>query len=876
MTFDRPVRAPLTLSLLLPLITASPLMAADDDTPFPFAVAWDDTSSSVVDSSALVPPLHGGQLRAVDGHLVDSDRKRVRLLGVNLVAGACFPEAGEAPIVARRLRRLGVTCVRLHLMDAVWARPNLFSLKGGVAEHLGIESLTRLDGLIAALADHGIRVDLNLHVGRNYGGTDLGYPASPANEGHDVAACEKVVGFFDKRAGELQRQYARELLDRVNPKRGMRLADDPVLAMVELANEDSLVGAANLLPELPDPWQSQIRDQWNAFLRSRYGTTVTLLKTWNAGIKPTGKDLLMDGQFINGAGAWVLEQHPGVTAELGFENPVGATNQPDGRVLRVTPTKLSGTDWHLQMHRLGLKLIPNETYTLSFAARASAPRKVYLNTRLNQPPWSGVGLDTDVKIDSNWARYSVTFTANGIAGTNDRLSFVLGDHLSEFYLADVTLKPGGGGVSLLPDQVLETGRIPVLELDASPAGRDLAEFLIASEDAFCQGMRRFIREDLKCQAPIVGSQASYGGIAGLRRESRLDMVDMHAYWQHPSFPGNTWDENHYRIENSPMAKTIDGGALRGVAQFRAAGLPFTVSEYDHPAPSEYAAEVMPLAFAMAARQDWDGVFLYNYQDGSVAESSEPRIATFFNHTQHPAKLAFYPIAAEMFLAGGMPTASGTAQLGIPATQVIALTGKRVGGGFWQLAGPTADTVDFFNQRMAVSFTNEAAPSLVITPATTPAALTWTGGDQGHVLLHAPRVAGAIGLIRGQAIAAGALRLTADANRRNFAAVAVASRDAQPLPQSRRMLLAAVDKAENSGLKWAADRHSATDSYVGTAQVTGVSGAIELTTTVDKLAVWALDGRGVRTTAVPSAIANGTLRFRIEAAYRTVWYEISAP
>lgn len=90
-----------------------------------------------------------------------------------------------------------------------------------------------------------------------------------------------------------------------------------------------------------------------------------------------------------------------------------------------------------------------------------------------------------------------------------------------------------------------------------------------------------------------------------------------------------------------------------------------------------------------------------------------------------------------------------------------------------------------------------------------------------------------------------------------------------------MLLVAVDKAENSGIRWAADRHSAKDAWSGTTRVTGVSAAVELATTAERLAVWALDGRGVRIAQVPSVLEQGRLRFRIAVSYHTVWYEIAA-
>jgi len=87
------------------------------------------------------------------------------------------------------------------------------------------------------------------------------------------------------------------------------------------------------------------------------------------------------------------------------------------------------------------------------------------------------------------------------------------------------------------------------------------------------------------------------------RESFNDFVDMHAYWQHPSFPGRPWDGANWTIRNTPMAADRSGGNLTGW-YLSGGGQAFTVSEYDHPAPSHYAAEMFPMIASFAALQDW--------------------------------------------------------------------------------------------------------------------------------------------------------------------------------------------------------------------------------------------------------------------------------
>ena len=94
----------------------------------------------------------------------------------------------------------------------------------------------------------------------------------------------------------------------------------------------------------------------------------------------------------------------------------------------------------------------------------------------------------------------------------------------------------------------------------------------------------------------------------------MDFVDAHAYWEHPQFPRRQWDMTDWEIPNTPMVDDPAGATLWGLAATRVAGKPFTVTEYNHPAPNDWQAECMPMIATYAALQDWDGVFLFDYVD----------------------------------------------------------------------------------------------------------------------------------------------------------------------------------------------------------------------------------------------------------------------
>ena len=223
----------------------------------------------------------------------------VRLWGVNLCFGGDFPTHEDAPYVAERLAAAGVNSVRCHHMDTSrWPRGIWNAQDGKTIEP---QALDRLDYFINELAKRGIFVNLNLHVGRAHS-QYLGLPR--ANTEFD-----KIVGIFTPALIDAQKQYAKDLLTHVNPYRGgVRYADDPAVAFVEITNEDSFFmwDGDEKLRTLPPYYGDILRDQFNSWLRKRYGTDDALRTAWSQGTQPLGENLLQNGTFTN----WNYESRP--------------------------------------------------------------------------------------------------------------------------------------------------------------------------------------------------------------------------------------------------------------------------------------------------------------------------------------------------------------------------------------------------------------------------------------------------------------------------------------------------------------------------------------------------------------------------------------
>ena len=139
---------------------------------------------------------------------------------------------------------------------------------------------------------------------------------------------------------------------------------------------------------------------------------------------------------------------------------------------------------------------------------------------------------------------------------------------------------------------------------------------------------------------------------------------MHAYWQHPDFAAG-WSQLRFHIDNTTQVAAPDGGALGSLAVYRVGGKPFTVSEYNVPAPNDYASEALPMYASIAAAQDWDAIYAYTYLDFSARWDAD-HLLGFFDLAGNPAALSFLPVAALTFRQGLLAPATSVAQLALPA------------------------------------------------------------------------------------------------------------------------------------------------------------------------------------------------------------------
>ena len=869
--------------LLLILAAISPAHAQ-----IPFDLPWDDGAKTSIDASDLNPaPLTEMQRVAVkNGHFFDKSGRRVRFLGTNITSSAVFTRPDDATKVAARLHKFGFNIVRLHHMDASWSNPSIFGFdhdgNAGPNQIVAPDSLELLDNMVGEFKNKGIYVDLNLHVSRRPTTGD-GFP-----DADELPELGKVTAYFDPQFIALQKDYARQILGHVNPHTGLKWADDPVVALVEINNEDTLIGHAfdGSLQAMPPHYRGILRAGWNTFLKARYAEDARLRAAWQ-GIE-VGEDFARNGQFNQGTEGWTLEQQTGASGTMSVvpvEGEAADGALPPGQALKISVEQKPDADWKLQVHQTGLTFENDRYYTVSFWAKSDQTRAGAAYTALDQDPWSNVGGSTNFQVTPTWKQFRFVFRARNARPDHNRFSVPVGGALGTLYLADVRIKPGALA-DIAPTASFGDGSYDLPGSSLVPTqAQDWTDYLGAIEKSYIDTMTDCIKNEIGYKGLVTCSQASYGGWAGIAREARTDWIDMHAYWQHPNFPGKSWDGNNWNIPNTAMTDAADTGTLLGLASHRVAGKPFTVTEYNHAAPNDFAAETVPLILGYAAAQDWDGVFLFDY--ASNRDGWNPgKITGYFEVSSDPNKMAMLPSMARAFLSGEVKPFAGTTTLTVSQGDLLGLSARAMDANVyngtvanqWRALGLTrADVVE---SRLQLKLSPGAgAPKLERSGARGGQwSWDWRGG-RGIVSTNAPAAKSFVGRVGDSftvgPLDAGAWRVSDVQSGNQWAALTLVSRDGQPVPQSKSLLLTALNRAENTGMKWNETRTSVGLGWgEGPTQIQVPAAHIEIQTKAKRARVFALSSTGARGPIQSSQLKNGVLSFDIGPQDQTVWWEIA--
>ena len=386
----------------------------------------------------------------------------------------------------------------------------------------------------------------------------------------------------------------------------------------------------------------------------------------------------------------------------------------------------------------------------------------------------------------------------------------LADRLSAAELKELRKMAGVGADESVP-------RLTRSQFTAAPKKRFHLEasFYMELEHNYFTMMYDFLKKDLGVRALIAGTSDHNHGRTGyplLTSTSQMDIVDGHVYWQHPGYGTDPkTNRRTFSIKNTPMVNDPFDSTVVQLSRSAVAGKPYTVSETNHPFPSEYACEGIGILASYAAFHDWDGIYLYTFEHKDPEEWGS-KILGHFDIRPDPVKMCNIAACAAMFLRGDVRPALGTVRRSYSAEQVrdgirlpysersyftpgfspeIPLRhATRIGGfddpyGQHAAAGRSSPTVSDTGE--LAWYHSEPANGFVTVETEKSQALIGFVGDCDHELKN----------------------LSASVEN-EFCSIILTSLDGQPISRSKRLLLATTARSANSGMIWNEERTTLSD------------------------------------------------------------------
>ncbi len=260
------------LAWLLPAWADSPITDVLQRAPIlnPNLSTFPESSLLDLSGRLAAPAGRYGFVSVKDGHFVFEKGPRARFYGINLAKDTVFIDKAQIDRLAALFARAGINLVRIHQIDDTQG-----ILDPDPARYFRAERLDLVDYWVAKLKERGIYLCLDLNDYRTF-------LASEGVENADqLGRGAKPYAVFDKKLIALQQEYARKLLvEHVNPYTKLPYAKDPAVAMLEIYDENGLFIRRADWPTLAQPYKAALQEQWNIWLRLRYGDTATLRAAW--------------------------------------------------------------------------------------------------------------------------------------------------------------------------------------------------------------------------------------------------------------------------------------------------------------------------------------------------------------------------------------------------------------------------------------------------------------------------------------------------------------------------------------------------------------------------------------------------------------------
>ena len=617
-----------------------------------------------VDTSLIVGAIDKagshGRVVSKDGHLAFADGNRFRPVGVTIQVGACFPDSIQARLMAKRMRALGITCVRLANFDYTFARSVSILADGQntLDNGLDAESMHRFDYFMNQLREHGIYYVFTFH----------GYWNPRPGDGvmDSTGWAARVPLIFEPAVQKIHRGIIRLLLEHNNPYTGLAYKDDPALAYVIAAEDASPMVYWMYTKDLVR--SNQYGNVFNmGLVHHRYIDSLFCARLNAKGLNTDAK--------INASWRTPAEDPAEKVRNGGFEDPfdpswtLGVNNTAGAQALMqyADNDKVEGTQsgrvrigqldagknsGAIYLYQVLSNMKRLHRYTLSMWAKCEQDvpsRRIAIIFHNPTYPYNSYGLQVEQRITNQWVKYDFTFTCSATEETAAAMQIQMGMETGDVYLDGVSLKEVGYE-GLNPGESVTNNSIrrdPVWSTAISPNRiAEQTQFYIDALKNMLTGVRLLVRDTLNSDVLLCPS---------LRTFTALEL--------HASKDYDLFTSTDYRQAAGSALSEASGGSLMQHTQYDLANKPFVLSLTAVLYPRPYQPEAEVIMPAYAGLHDWDGVFFSVFTSTPRAGNVRADSNSFWEIFDKPQVLTMLPAASNALRAFDVK----------PSTKVVQIT-----------------------------------------------------------------------------------------------------------------------------------------------------------------------------------------------------------
>lgn len=650
---------------------------------FPFTMLSRDTSASsdLPRLSSEVAGANGRIAVSGDGHFQTPDGKRIRFFGTELNYSANFLSSTDARDLARRFRKLGINAVRLNYIDHYYyPGASLTITDGNSSYNIDSAAFAKLDTLIYELSQAGIYSLISLQTVHYQiaadgiaGADSLEYPNYMLNY------------YLDERAGQLQRKWAKTLLDHKNTVTKKRYADDPAIAAVEI-NGLGVNGAYNF--SLTAAWRygwlnyngpgsqtltyhrsRRLDTLYTEYLLRKYGSEAAINLAWRGRTVTNLSNLVEDGSFEQfSSAAWSLAVANGAIAGQASLSP--AKDSEFCKLISIATLSTNPAVSDIAFFNTTTRCDKDTLYELRFWAkvRPSAQHPVLARQMyVTLVPINGgaASFGQAIDLDTTWKEFVIPFrpTVNGL----QYLYFLMGQSFGDVALDGVTIKrkqetglyPGESAAARM---IARTPYARVPELSYQRV-RDISLFYDSVQRVFYQRMIRAIRDTAKSQVLINAFPSWYWSSALEPYANTIsDFAQCHINTDYiQSRPGIEFSDSTWMISNTSPLRDAGSYTLGLVASQSIEGKPMVIN-WINPTMNQHFASMLPFIVGYASLQDWDGIFFSQYttyRDALFTDRIFPSTggySTGYDIAGNPSIVGQFPAISELFRSAGIAPA----------------------------------------------------------------------------------------------------------------------------------------------------------------------------------------------------------------------------